>query len=328
MTYTLTVREADGFLRRSFPCATTLYLPLQAYRKNGPFRLFDAEEKELPCQIDAHEFHADGSVEIAEITFAPSLSAYQTAHYTLELGGEPATVQVRNPICVDSHAGVTFVKQGVLSYSVRDSPFNLVDDITFRDKAFVRPGLSTPTLTLKNGEVLSPTGTAKVTALTRGPWAARLRVEGHYPDNYTFVTHLTFVSSKSWFLADHQIVSGALHHIEAIEFASHYNLSSGPLSSASGSRPRHDGTATSWTVITDGTHTVDIAILDAWTSGGSVRCEADADGQFRAIYPFSQRPCRMYVHVLHGPPDDVINTPAIAMAAELSVVSNSKVTAS
>jgi len=327
-SYTLTVREADGFPRRSFPCRTTLYLSPKTYSPNDAFRLLDAGGKELPCQIDALKHHADGSVETAEITFAPFLAPYQTANYTLEIGGTPATTQVRNPISVDIQKNVTHVKQGVISYTIQHTPFNLVDDVTFKDKAFVKPNLSTPTLMLKTGQILNPTGSVTVTPETQGPWAGRLRVEGHYPENYAFVTHLTFVSSKSWFLADHKIVSGNLNQIEAIQFASHYDLSSGPLSTATGARIRHDGTTTSWTVITDGTHTVDIAILDAWTPTGAVRCETDADGLFRAIYPFNNRPCRIYVHVLHGPPDDIVNTPAPAMAAELCVTSNSNVAAS
>lgn len=322
MPYTLTVREADGFPRRSFPSSTTLHLPPNTFQPNTTFRLFDAEGKELPCQIDAIQNHSGGSVEIAEITFAPFLAPYQTARYTLELGGEKATAQVRNPISVDQQNNVTYVKQGVISYTIQHSPFNLVDDITFKGKPFVKHGLSTPTLILKDGQTLTPTGSVTVTPETQGPWAGRLRVEGHYPQNFAFVTHLTFVSSKSWFLADHKIMSGPLHHIEAVQFASHYDLTSGPISSASGARIRQDGTPTSWTVITDGTHTVDIAILDAWTPAGAVRCEVDANGQFRAIYPFNNQPCRMYVHVLHGPPDDIVNTSAPAMAAELTVVSN------
>lgn len=328
MPYTLTVRESDGFARRSFPCATTLYLAPQTYQNNDTFCLFDSEGKEWPCQIDALTHHADGSVEKAEITFAPFLAPYQTNNYTLELGGEPTSAQVKNPISVTQQSDVTYVKQGVISYTVQHNPFNIVDDVTFKDKPFVKPGLSTPTLILKNGERLTPTGTATVTPETQGPWAGRLRVEGQYATSYNFVTHLTFVSSKSWYLADHKITSGDVSQIEAIEFSSHYDLTSGPLSSATGARIRHDGTATSWTVITDGTHTVDIAILDAWTPTGAVRCEIDAYGQFRAIYPFNNRSCRMYVHVLHGGPDDIVNTPAPAMAAELSVDSNSNVAAS
>ena len=327
-SYTLTVREADGFPRRSFPCTTTLYLPPKTYRPQDAFRLLDIEGKEQPCQIDALKNHSDGSIETAEITFAPFLAPYQTAHYTLELCGTPATAKVRNPITVDIQKNVTYVKQGVISYTIQHAPFNLVDNVTFKDKSFVKPNLSTPTLLLKTGQTLTPTETVTVTPETQGPWAGRLRVEGHYPENYAFVTHLTFVSSKSWFLAEHKIISGNLTQIDAIQFASHYDLTAGPLSSANGARIRHDGTATSWTVITDGTHTVDIAILDAWTPTNAVRCEADADGQFRAIYPFNNQPCRMYVHVLHGPPDDIVNTPAPAMAAELCVVSNSNVAAS
>ncbi|MGA1196615.1 MAG: hypothetical protein ACO36I_08980 [Candidatus Latescibacterota bacterium] len=327
-SYTVTVREADGFPRRSFPCTTTLDLPPKTYRPHDPFRLLDTEGKELPCQIDALKNYADGSVETAEMTFAPFLSPFQTANYTLELCGNRATAQVRNPITVDIQKNVTNVKQGVISYTIQHTPFNLVDNVTFKDKAFVKPNLSTPTLILKTGQKLDPIGTVTVTPETQGPWASRLRVEGHYPENYAFVTYLTFVSSKSWFLAEHQIVSGNRNQIASIQFTSHYDLSSGPLSTATGARIRHDGTATSWTIITDGTHTVDIAILDAWTPTGAVRCETDAEGQFRAIYPFNNRPCRMYVHVLHGPPDDIVNTPAPAMAAELCVTSNSNVAAS
>lgn len=328
MSYILTVREADGYARRSFPCTTTLHFPPNTWHPQKPFRLLDTDGKEWPCQMDAHHLHADGSVEMAEITFAPFLAPYQTANYTLELEGQVATAQVRNPISVENHADVTYVKQGVISYTIQHNPFNLVDDITFKNKPFVKHGLSTPTLILKSGDRLTPTGKAKVTTETQGPWAGRLRVEGQYPNDFAFVTYLTFVSSKSWFLADHKITSGPRHQIEAILFASHYDLISGPISSASGARIRQDGTPTSWTVITDGTHTVDIAVLDAWSPTGAVRCETDANGQFRAIYPFTDRPCRMYVHVLHGPPDDIVNTPAPAMAAELSVISNANVAAS
>lgn len=322
------MREADGFARRSFPCSTHIYLPPDAYRENDACRLLDADNTELPCQIDIQKRHPNNSVETAEITFAPSLAPYQTAHYTLELGGKAATAQVRNPITVNSQDHVTYIKQGVISYTIQHTPFNMVDDVTFRDKAFVKPNLATPTLILKNGHTLTPIGTGKVVTETRGPWAGRLRIEGQYDQNYTFVNHLTCVSSKSWYLTEHTITSGDLSRIEAIQFESHYTLSSGPISSATGARIRHDGTPTSWTVITDGVHTVDIAILDAWTPLHAVRCEADANGLFRAIYPFTNKPCRMYVHVLHGPPDDITNTPAPAMAAELSVVSNSKVAAS
>ncbi|MBT4138304.1 MAG: hypothetical protein HOE48_10325, partial [Candidatus Latescibacteria bacterium] len=269
MPYTLTVRESDGFARRSFPCSTTLYLAPQTYQENNPFRLQDTEGKEWPCQIDALKKHTDGSVEIAEITFAPFLAPYQTNNYTLSFGGDPATARVKNPISVEQHPNVTYVKQGVISYTIQHTPFNIVDDVTFKEKAFVKPGLSTPTLILKKGERLTPIGTAKVTPETQGPWAGRLRVDGQYANNYNFVTHLTFVSSKSWYLADHTITSGDLSQIEAIEISSHYDLTSGPLSSATGARIRHDGTATSWTVITDGIHTVDIAILDAWTPTGA-----------------------------------------------------------
>ncbi|MDA0709755.1 MAG: hypothetical protein O3B73_06040, partial [bacterium] len=197
-----------------------------------------------------------------------------------------------------------------------------------KDKSFVKQGLSKQRLVLKSGETLGPAGSVRVTAETQGPWSARLRVEGTYAHTYTFVTYLTFVSSKSWFLVDHKIVSGDLRQIQAVQLGFHFDLPLGPLSSATGARMCQNGMATFWTVMTDGSHTVDIAILDAWTPAGAVRCEVDSEGRFLAIYPSHNRSCRMYVHVLHGPPDDITNTPAPTMAAALFAFSNSKVTAS
>jgi hypothetical protein len=47
-----------------------------------------------------------------------------------------------------------------------------------------------------------------------------------------------------------------------------------------------------------------------------VRYEVGQDGRFRTLFPFERRPCAIYYHYLLCPPDDVINTPAAAMAAD------------
>ena len=272
----------------------------------------------MPCQIDAIDTHSDGSVQKAELTFAPFLAKGQTRPYVLETGGESARAKVRNPISVDIQSDAAIVKQGVITYTVHKQDFNLVDTIVFRDKSYLTPKTRGPVLILDNGDELSPTGETQITAETAGPWAGRLYVEGTYPQGFAFVTHLTFVSSKSWFIAEHSITNGDRKRIRAIRFDCHFDLKSGPLSVASGARVRKDGVSTTWTVITDGVHTVDLAILNAWSRGAEyVRCETDASGAFRAIYPYADRPCKFYAHVLHGPPDDIKNTPAPAMAAEL-----------
>jgi len=318
MRHIITVYEEDGYPRRSFPTTTSITFPQGQWNKNDPARLIDSENKEVPCQIDSMETHPDGSVQKAELTFAPFLAAWQTRRYVLETSGEPAQAKVRNPISIDIQSDAAIVKQGVITCTVHKQDFNLVDTIVFRDKSYLIPNARGPVLILDNDDKLSPVGEAKITAETAGPWAGRLRVEGNYPQDFAFVTHLTFVSSKSWFLAEHSITNGDRNRIRAIRFDCQFDLKSGPLSVASGARVRKDSISTTWTVITDNVHTVDLAILNAWSRGSEyVRCETDADGAFRAIYPYADRPCKFYPHVLHGPPDDIKNTPAPAMAAEL-----------
>lgn len=329
LSLTLTVREADGFLRRSFPCTATVWADAGTWRPNAPVRLLESDGAERPCQIDLRQTWDDGSVCEADVAFAPFLEPYETRCYALEVGGDPARVQVRNPISVEDEPDQVIVRQGVVAYAIRKSGFNLVDAVVFQDKAFLKSGARGPVLVLKDGSELVPEGRVAIAPERKGPWMGRLRVEGAYPGGFGFVTHLTFVSSKSWYLAEHRITSGDCSRIQGLCIETHFDLPEGPLSSAFGARVRHDGTPTSWVVFTDGACTIDIAVLDAWTPGGAVRCEVGADGLFRVRDPLIEGLSRHYVHVLHGPPDDVKNTPAPAMAAELHCVqSNAKVTTS
>ncbi|MSS73782.1 MAG: hypothetical protein EXS64_20180 [Candidatus Latescibacteria bacterium] len=203
-----------------------------------------------------------------------------------------------------------------MTYRVRRRGFNLVDQVVFNDRPFLRPGSRGAVLVLKDGQELSPEGEAQVTAETHGPWSARLRVEGTYPGGYGYTTLITFVSGKSWFLAEHEITSGDLDPIASVLVEADFHLPAGPLSSAFGARRRADGNATSWAVVTDGVLAVDTATVGAWSETGSVRYEVGPDGRFRALFPFENRPCAIYYHYLLCPPDDVNNTPAAAMAAD------------
>jgi len=318
MRHIITVYEEDGYPRRSFPTTTTIAFPQGQWHKGDAFCLHDPDNEEVACQIDPIKTHPDDSVETAELTFAPFLAAWQTRRYVLETGGKQGTAQVRNPISVDIQSDAAIVKQGAIAYTIHNNDFNLIDAIVFRDKSYLISRTRGPVLVLKNGDELSPIGPATITAETQGPWAGRLRVQGTYPNDLKFTTHLTFVSSKSWFFANHQITADDTSSIDALRFDFHFDLKSGLLSVASGARLRSNGIATTWTVVTDGTHTIDLAIHNAWSKGPEyVRWETDPDGSFRAIYPYTRQPCQLYTHVLHGPPDDVKNTPAPAMAAEL-----------
>lgn len=329
LSLTLTAREADGFLRRSFPCTATVWADTGIWHPDAPARLLEADGTERPCQIDFCQRWDDGSVRKAEVTFAPFLEPYETRCYILEVGGEAAKAQVRHPLSVEELADRVIVRQSAVAYVIRKTGFNFVDSVVFQDKAFLKSGGRGPVLVLKDGSELVPEGRVAIALERKGPWMGRLRIEGAYPGGFGFVTHLTFVSSKSWYLAEHRITSGDRSRIQGLCVETPFDLPDGPLSSAFGARMRHDGTPTFWVVFTDGSCTIDIAVLNAWTSGGAVRCEVGPDGLFRARDPLADGLSQHYVHVLHGPPDDVKNTPAPAMAAELSCFqSNSKVTTS
>ena len=317
MRHIITVYEEDGYPRRSFPTTTSINFPEGQWHPNTPFRLQDPKGKEVACQLDPQQTYPDGSVSTAELTFAPFLSAWQTARYELEIGAI-GNATVRNPISVDLQSDTAIVKQGVIAYTVHKNDFNLVDAIVFQDKSYLIPKARGPVVILKNGDELLPTGQATITAETAGPWSGRLRVEGTYSNGLAFTTHLTFVSSKSWFLAEHNLQGNDLSQVKAVRFDLHFDLKSAPLTVISGARERKDGLPTSWTVITDEAHTIDLAVFNAWSTGPEyVRCETDANGSFRAIYPYTGQPCKLYAHVLHGPPNDLKHTPAPTMAAEL-----------
>jgi hypothetical protein len=165
------------------------------------------------------------------------------------------------------------------------------------------------------GELL-PEGEVTIDAETHGPRSGRLRVEGAYPGGCRFVTRITCFSRVSWFLAEHEIVSGDVAQIASVTAESDFNLPAAPLSTAFGARRRADGAATSWAVVTDGVSTVDVATVGAWSDTGSVRYEVGPDGRFRAIFPFEKRPCILYYHFLITPPMDHVHSPAPSMATD------------
>ncbi len=317
MQRAIKVAERDGFPRRSFPCATTVAFGRGLFRPGDPARLFDPAGKEQPVQVDIVLTWEDGSVRTAEVTLPVTLPPGGEGVNRFEYGDEARpTAQLRNPVGVRASEEPAEVVQGGVVCRVRRRGFNLVDQVRFNDRVFLREGARGPVLRLKDGQELLPEGEAQVTVETRGPWSARLRVEGVYPGGYAFLTRMTFVSGKSWFLAEHQVTSGDLAQVAAVVVEADFHLPAGPLASAFGARTRADGHATSWAVVTDGALTVDVATVGAWSQKGAVRYEVGPDGRFQVIFPFSENPCAIYFHYLLCPPDDVANTPAAAMAAD------------
>ncbi len=317
MQRTIKVVERDGFLRRSFPCTTVAEFGRGLFRPGDPSRLFDPAGKEQPVQVDVVRSWEDGSVRTAAITLPVTLPARGEGACRFEYGdGATPAARLRNPVVVRTSGEPIEVQQGPVTCRVRRQGFNLVDQVVFNDRAFLRPGARGAVLVLKDGQELCPEGETRVTVETQGPWSARLRAEGAYPGGYRFITALTFVSGKSWLMAEHEVVSGDVAQVASVVVEADFNLPAGPLSTAFGARRRADGRPTSWVVVTDGVLTVDAATVGAWSETGSVRHEVEPDGRFRAIFPFESRSCVTYFHYLLCPPDDVNNTPAAAMAAD------------
>lgn len=317
MQRSIKVAERDGFVRRSFPCTTTVAFGRSLFRPGDPARLFDPSGKEQPVQVDVVRTWEDGSIRAAEVTLPVTLPPGGEGVSRFEFGDEarPAA-QLRNPVSVRESGDPVEVVQGPVTYRVRRQGYNLVDQALFNDRVFHREGGRGAVLRLRDGQELLPEGEVRIAVETRGPWSARLRVEGSYPAGLAFLTRMTFVSGKSWFRAEHQVTGEDLSQVEAVALEVDLCLPAGPLTTAFGARTRADGVPTSWAVLTDGALTVDLAAVGAWSERGAVRFEISPDGGSRTIFPFEGRPCAIYCHYLLCPPDDVANTPAAAMAAE------------
>ena len=312
----LAVADRDGFVRKTYPSTVSLAFEQGELSAGGTARVVDPDGEELPIQLDTVESWADGSIRKAELTFAPTLEPLQERTYTLELGPEvDAAAQVRNPLTVSETSATVDVRQGPVVYSVNRKGYNFVDQTLFGDATFLRSGARGPVLILEDDRELLPEGDVRIEVEKSGPWAGRLRVEGAYPDGYAFTTRLDFVSGRSWFGARHTITAGDRSRVRAIVVEAAFDLPAAPLATAFGARTRSDGVPTTWAVVTDGVLTVDVAVSDAWTKTGYVRYECDADGTFRALFPYDGRPNEIYYHYLLCPPDDIRNTPAAAMVA-------------
>ncbi|MDP6777446.1 MAG: hypothetical protein QGI83_11860 [Candidatus Latescibacteria bacterium] len=316
MPRTITAADRDGFVRKVYPSTVALTFQPGELPSEGAARLLDSEGEELPIQLDGVEAWEDGSIRRAELTFAPTLDPLQEKAYSLEHGPEVRrSAQVRNPLTVSETSSGIDVQQGPVVYSVRKQRYNLVNQVRFGDATYLRSGARGPILVLDDDRELLPVGDVEIQVETRGPWAGRLRVTGTYPDGYAFATRLDFVSGRSWFGARHTISEGDRSRIRATVVEAAFDLPAAPLATAFGARTRADAVPTTWGVVTDGVLTVDVATTDAWTRTGYVRYECDADGAFRALFPYDGRPCEIFYHYLYCAPDDIRNTPAAAMVA-------------
>jgi len=283
-------------------------------------RVLDDRGQELPLQLDIVRTWEDGSVRTALLTLAPTLEALETVHYTLCTGEEPPSAVVRNPVSVTRGGAGLSVNQGPVTYRVGVTQQSLVDRVVAREKSFLRGGSRGAVLLLNDGQECLPEGSGSLDVATRGPWSASVRAERAYEEGFSLATTVTVVSSKSWYLLEHQVTAGDASRIAVLVQEFHLDLVPDRLASAYGARVTSDGESTSWAVVTDGEFTVDLAALDAWSAAGSVRYEVGSDARVRVIFPYgAERTFRVYAHYLHGPPDDVRNTPAAAMAAGLSV---------
>ncbi len=312
------VVEGDGYRRGAFPTTVTIAFDSGTFRVEDPARLFDPEGEERPVQVDVVQVWEDGSIRVADVGFPARVQANGEGVFKFEYGeGAAPSVAQHNPIQVRAEEDPVEVQQGPVIYRIRRRGFNLVDQVIFDARQFLRTGARGMALVLKDGRTLVTEGEVRIEAETRGPRSARLRVEGAYAGGYGFVVRMTFFSGVSWFRAEHEVVSGDVSQIASVIAESDFYLPEAPVSTAFGARERADGEATSWAVVTDNTSTVDVAAAGAWSETGAVRYEVEPDGRFRAIFPFGRQPCILYAHYLITPPMDHHHTPAAAMATDL-----------
>ena len=311
------IAERDGFERKAVPCTFAVDFVREDFRAGDPARLFDPEGQEQAIQVDAAQAWEDGSVRKADVTFSVRVPAMGERVFRFEYG-EGATPEAKqvSPMEVRDGGDPVEVQQGPVIYQFRRHGFNLVDQVIFGEKRFFTPGSRGMVLLMKDGRELLPEGEARITAETRGPRAARLRVEGRYPGGLGFATRITCFSRVSWILAEHEVVSGDVGQVASVAVESNFHLPEAPLFTAFGARQRADGNATSWAVVTDRVCTVDVATVGAWSEAGPVRYEAEPDGRFRTIFPFAQRPCVIYYHYLITPPMDHHHSPAPSMPTD------------
>ncbi len=190
-------------------------------------------------------------------------------------------------------------------------------DIPSGLKTFLAPGSPPPTLVLSDSPSLHPNNVTVITE-TRGPCEGRLRIEGSYGSAITFTQYLTFYKSVSWFKVDTEL-SGDTENVEAMRIESSLDLSSGPISSASGARQRSDSRPISWVVVTDDESTVDVAAMDAWTPSNDIRFVVDPGPRLTAVLPVADTIPSLWYHFLVTPPADHFHTPAAAMPTDQEV---------
>jgi hypothetical protein len=266
--------------------------------------------------VDPIEYWGDGSLRKAELSFRCTVTAGGSRSFSLHSEARPA-LEIGNPLVLTMQGVTAEVKQGPVLYQISRRHFALVDQTLFGTRPFHRAGGRGAVLVLKDGRVLSPEGEVQIQAETRGPLTARLRVEGEYGQGFRFRTFLTFVSGKSWFQAVHQVTEGDLEAVEAVLFDFRLNLADHPVTTNFGAGEGWNGVPISWIVVTDQKSTIDVAALDMWSGSRFGDLRIEPDGRFTTRFPQVDRPCRLFVHYLLGPPDDLKNTPAVAMASPL-----------
>ena len=333
MTRSFALFERDGYRRGAFPTTIPLSFDKGDLPTEADVRLLNADGEEVALQMDVTATWNDGSVRAGNLVFGARVPVNDSSRFTLEYGeGITSGIEPPNALTVEETDTHVTIQQGPVTYAVNRDGYNLVDKATFdRDrwggkhplgaippgeKSFLTPGSPPPLLVLSDGQILKPTDVS-VTPETSGPCAGRLRVEGSYGPGITFTHRITFYARVSWFKVDIEL-HGNVADAELI-LESTLNLEAGPVTCASGARQRSDGRATSWTVVTDGESTVDIASIDSWMGANSVRFEVDTEARARAILPVVNPIPSVWYHFLVTPPADHFHTPAAAMPTDLEV---------
>jgi hypothetical protein len=325
------VVESDGYKRGGVSYPITIEFAAGELAGPENARMIHPDERELPLQIDVLESWPDRSIKNAEIFFPLHLPAGGSGTYTLEVGSEIApSAKQQNPVEITGTPEELIINQGPVTYVVNKRDYNGVDSATFnRDvwkgkhptgaeikgpKPFLKPGSKPTFLITRDGTEIGLSEPVEIAIETEGPRTGRVRVTGQYPGNFSFTSRITFYSGVPWYRHAFSL-AGDTADIASVVFEDTFDLADGPLQSAYGARVNGMGQPTSWSVVTDGVSTIDIAAHNAWSDSGYVRYESESDGCFRVIAPYTGDPIVTLYHFLITPPADHYHTPAGAMVA-------------
>ena len=196
----ISVREAAGILRTTYPTNTHVTLPQGALKDTANARLM-LDGKEAFGEFTAETRWPDNSIKSLMVDFNASLTPLQQQTYQLEYGGDvKATAPITGRAITTTQAADGFQ---VSSLKFGETPSPLVLSSAFRQEDIGKNGLNGFTVTDDKGAVHDLTAASVVAELVKpGPIDAMVRYTGQaiLDDGYSvgFVVTAELPNTKNW----------------------------------------------------------------------------------------------------------------------------------